>query len=181
MNRIAIAVCAFALLPSVVAQGQTSNLHAGPEYNILDTWAGIWTIQLEAKDSQTGPTYKVEWILKGRRTLGGYFLEVQHVWKAKGIETDGIEVTGYDPIAKAFSTHIFYDDGSSIISAPMFANDETCIENGTEYRLDGKPSKIRVTWNFSPDRKSLSVKREDEKDGTWWMSFQGKGVHSKLK
>jgi len=181
MKRIANVISVVVLVFTTTISAQTTAPQASPEYNILDAWAGEWTIQLEAKDSPTGPAYKVDWTLKGRRILGGYFLEVLHVWKAKGIEQNGVEITGYDPIKKICMTHVSYDDGNWIISTPTFINDRTCIEIGTEYFPDGKVTKMRNTWNFSPDWMSLSFKEEDEKDGTWWTSMEGKGIRPRAK
>ena len=181
MKRIAIAVSVVVLVFAVAAWTQTSTVQSGPEYKILDAWAGDWTIQAEAKDSSSGLASNVDCILKGQRILGGFFLEVHHTYKSQGGVQTGLEVTGYDPTKKTCMTHVFFDDGSWIISTLTFIDERTCIEDGTTYSPDGKVEKCRITWNFSPDWMSLSVKKEDEKDGTWWTSMEGKGVRSQEK
>jgi hypothetical protein len=181
MKRIVFVVSVAVLVFSVAVKAQTSVPQPGPEYKILDAWAGEWTIQVEVKDSPSGPAYKVDWTLKGQRILGGFCLQVHHTWRAKGAVQNGLEVTGYDPTKKACMTHVFYDDGSWINSTPTFINERTCIETGTENFPDGIVKKLRVTWEFSPDFMSLSVKEEDEKDGTWWTSMAGKGIRPQAK
>jgi Protein of unknown function (DUF1579) len=181
MKRFAIVISVVVLVFATTISAQTTAPQAGPEYNVLDAWAGEWNIQAEVKDSPSGPAHRVDWTLKGKRILGGFFLEVRHISIIEGTVQNGLEVTGYDPTKKACITHIFFDDGSWVISTPTFINDRTCIEIGTEYFPDGKVVKWRNTWNFSPDWMSLSVKGEDEKDGTWWTSMEGEGIRPKAK
>ena len=158
------------------AWARTSTAQSGPEYKILDAWVGDWVIQGEAKDTPSGFAHKVYWTLKGRRILGGFFLQIRSTWKAPGTIQNGLVVTGYDPSKKACFTHGQNDDGSWMISTSAFVNERTCIETGTAYFPDGRVRHYRNTWTFSPDRKALSVKGENEKDGTWWTTFEAKGV-----
>jgi hypothetical protein len=181
MKRLALAVCLVILVSAVTVRAQSNTVQPGPEYNVLNAWTGDWNVQGEAKDTESGPAYKVYWTLKGQRILGGFFLEIHHIWKAQGTVQTGLEVTGYDPTKRACMTHIYYDDGSWIISTPTFIDERTCIENGSTYFPDGKVKKWRYTWNFGPDSKSLEVKGEDDRDGTWWTSFEGKGVRGPEK
>jgi len=181
MKRIVFVVSVAVLVFAVAVQAQTSAAQPGPEYKILDAWTGDWIIQGEAKDSSSGPLHKFDWTLKGRRILGGFFLEIHQVWKAQGNVQNGVEITGFDPTKKTCMTHIFFDDGSWIISTQTLINERTRIENGTTYYPDGKFMKWRCTWDFSSDWMSLSVKGEVEADGKWWTSFEAKGVKTQAK
>jgi hypothetical protein len=179
MKRILYLVNLTLLIFNVSIDGQNTNPQADHEYDILNAFTGNWHIYLEARDSLNGPLYKVEWTLIGQRVLRGYFLETKQVWKAKGIETNGIELAAYDPIKKTCISNIGYDDGSRIYSTWAFVNDSTIIEHCTNYYPDGKVISFRNTWIFSADRMSLTFNGEDKKDGTWWTSCEGKGVKSK--
>jgi len=181
MKRMAIIVCLVVFFPAIPVWAQTKTVQPGPEYNVLNAWTGDWAIQGEAKDTESGPAYKVYWTLKGQRILGGFFLEVHHRQEGAGVVVNGLEVTGYDPIEKTCTTHVYNDDGSLIISKSIFISERTVVENGMSYFPDGNVYKWRTTWNFGPDWKSLSVKQENDKDGTWWTSFEAKGVRNPEK
>jgi hypothetical protein len=159
-----------------IAKSQTSAAQSGLEYEILDAWAGNWVIQGEAKVTPSGPGYKFDWTLKGQRILGGFFLHIHTIWKAQGTVQNGLVVTGYDPSKKTCFTHGQNDDGSWMISTSAFINERSCIETGSAYFPDGSARRYRNTWNFSPDGESLSVKGENERDGTWATAFEAKGV-----
>jgi hypothetical protein len=156
-------------------RAQSGTVQSGQEYNVLNAWAGDWIIQGEAKDTPSGPAYKFDWTLKGQRILGGFFLQLHHMWKAQGTVQNGLEVTGYDPDMKTCFTHGHNDDGSWMISTSAFVHERTCIETGSTYFPNGKLLKWRNTWNFGPDWKSFSVKSENDENGTWRTQFEAKG------
>jgi Protein of unknown function (DUF1579) len=156
-------------------------MRSGPEYKILDAWAGRWVIQGEAKDALSGPAHRVYWTLNGRRILGGFFLQIQTMWKAQGTVQNGLVVTGFDPTKKVCTTHGYNDEGSWLISTLVFISERTCLETGSTFYPDGRVLQYRMTWNFGPDGNSLSVTGENEKDGTWGTSFEGKGVRGPEK
>jgi hypothetical protein len=181
MKRITISFCLAVMVSAVTIRAQTKTAQPGPEYNVLNAWTGDWVIQGEAKDTESGPAYKVYWTLKGQRILGGFFLQIHHMWKAQGIIQNGLEITGYDPVKKMCSTYISYDDGSWLISTPTFIDEKTCIETGTTFYPDGRVQRYRYTWNFSSDGKSLSLKGENETAGKWWSQFEAKGIRGPKK
>ena len=84
MKRIALAVCLATLVSAITVRAQSNTAQPGPEYNVLNAWAGDWVIQGEAKDAPSGPAYKVYWTIKGQRILGGFFLQIHTMWKAQG-------------------------------------------------------------------------------------------------
>ncbi len=160
---------------------QSITFQAGPEYDILDAWAGDWVIQGEIRDTPSAPGYTFDWTLKGQRILGGFFLHIRHTWKAKGAVQNGLELTGYDPGKKTCFTHGHNDDGSWMISTTAFIDERTGLETGSTYLPNGKVLKWRNTWSFSPDGKSFSVKSENDESGTWWTRFEAKGVRGPEK
>jgi hypothetical protein len=163
---------------------QTESPIAGSEYNVLDAFSGIWTIQGEARDSLSAPYYNVVWTLKGQRILNGYAIEVFHQWKTKEYTLNGVEITGYDPNKKECITHIFWDNGSrdNSTSTPVFyTGKRICIENGTTYFPNGKSDIWRYTWNFSDDWMSLTVKCETLKDTNQVALWELKGTKDNNK
>jgi len=149
---------------------------AGSEYDVLNAWSGVWSVQGEVRDSISASWYHVDWTFTGERILNGYALKIIHQWKTKAITQNGVEITGYDPIKKICMTHIFYDDGTWFNSTPTFTSKQTCIEDGATHFPNGKVEVSRWIWNFSDDWKSFVVIGENLKDGTWWKAFEGKGI-----
>jgi hypothetical protein len=178
MKRIVTAISLLVLVSGVTARAQTKSAQPSPEYRVLDAWTGSWLLLGEARDTPSGPVYKSEWSYTGQRILGGFFLEVHHREKFKGTVEEFLELMGYDPPKKACISHVYGDSGRWEISSLTFINERTCVENGTTYYPDGRTKQWRFTWTFGPDGKSVSVKEEDDKDGTWWTAYEGKGVKS---
>jgi hypothetical protein len=181
MTSVATSICLVLLVSAVTVRAQSNTVRPGPEYDVLNAWAGYWVIQGEVKETPSGSAHKLYWTLKGERILGGFFLQVRTTWKAQGIIQNALVITGYDPAKKTCTTHGYNDDGSWLISTPTFIDERTCIENGSTHLPDGKVLRWRNTWNFSADGKSLSVKGENEKDGTWWTRLEAKGVKDRRK
>jgi hypothetical protein len=168
----------FLLLSTGGMQAQTAQKEfpkVGSEYNVLDAWSGIWSVQGEARDSMSAPWYHVDWTLTGKRILNGYALEILHLWKTKDFAQNGVEITGYDPVKKICMTHIFYDDGTWFNSTPTFTDKRTCIEDGATYYPNGKVEISRWTWSYSDDWMSFVVIGENLRDNNWWKAFEGKG------
>jgi hypothetical protein len=166
------------LLVAVALQSQTPAPKPGPEQKKLGVWAGTWAMQGEGKDSPNGPSYKLDWSWQGRWLPEGFFLEIRGSWKSQGGIDQYLEVLGYDAVRKTHFGHVFHNNGNLEIYTSTF-NDRSCMENGTTYSLDGKTTKWRNAWNFSPDLMSASGKGETETDGKWWTSFEVKGTKSK--
>jgi len=181
MKKLFLFITTLIMICFINILGQAESQKAGLEYNVLDAWSGNWNIQVEARDSISGPYYHVNWTLKGQRILNGYALEILHTWTTKNFTQKGVEITGYDPMKKICMTNIFYDDGSWINSTPAFVDNKTCIENGATYYPNGKVDIWRCTWNFSDDMMSLVVRGENLKDNIWWIAFEGKGTKNNKK
>ncbi len=176
MKSAAASICLVMLVSGAAIQAQTNTVRPGPEYDVLNAWAGDWVIQGETTATPSAPSYKFDWTLKGERILGGFFLQIHSMWKIQGTIQNGLVVTGYDPAKKTCATHGFNDDGSWLVSTSTFISEKTCIENGSTYSPDGEVLRWRNTWNFSADGKSFSVRMESEKDGIWRILHEAKGV-----
>jgi len=177
MKRIVFVVSVAVLILSVAVQAQTPGPQPGSEQKKLEVWAGTWTIQVEAKDSPSGPTYRFDATMQGRWLPGGFFLEIHGTQKDQNGEDHWLEILGYDPIKKAYFGYVFYYSGTWGFYTLTF-DDRSCLESGTFYSPDGKAIKFRHMWNFTPDWMSVSGTEEVERDGKWWTSFEAKGVKS---
>ncbi len=179
MRRIAVTVSLIMLLFRVSIAAQTPAPKPGPEQEKLGVLEGEWSIEAQAKDSPSGTEYKRSWTLQDRRILGGFFFEVHHTWKSQGTETTGLEILRYDPSKQHYTSCGFGSDGGSWTATATF-KDRIFVISGTSLNVEGKPTgKWRFTWAHSADWMSVSVKGEQEKDGTWWTSLTGKGVKTK--
>jgi hypothetical protein len=172
-----IAVALVALLFALASQVQAPK--PAPELKAMEPWIGNWTIEAQAKDAPSEPEYKLTWTLQCRWILGGFFLESRHTQKSPRGETTFLEIYGYDPIRKDYISRGFASNGSTFTATGTF-KDEVTVITAPFVSAEGKSiMKYRNTFTLSPDRMSLSLKGEQEKDGTWWTSMTGKGVKTK--
>jgi hypothetical protein len=166
MKRIVFGVCIVVLVFSFAAQAQVPG-QPGPEHKKLEVWAGNWTIQGEAKNNPSGPTYKVNWTMQGEWLPGGFFLLINGSAKYTDREFRWLEVLGYDPVKKTHIGYVFWLRSGNTATYTMTFKDRTILTGGQGWRQE---------WEFSPDGMSLTGKREREQDGKWWTAFDVKGV-----
>jgi hypothetical protein len=178
MTRIAAAIALMVLIPVVFAQVQSPAPKPTPELKNWDFWVGDWTLVGTAKDTPTEREYKLAWNLHGGRILGGFFVQIDQIWKGKGLEQRSLEILSYDPKKKTHTSTGFTDDGSTWTATATYS-DGTSVESGTTITADGKIIKWRGTWVFSPDRMTVSATQESVQDGSRWTSFTIKGTKAK--
>jgi hypothetical protein len=164
------------LLPVAWTQGPTSV--PPPELKAWEIWVGDWTLVGTAKDAATETEYKVDWKMEGRRTLGGFFVEVRNTWKGKGAELSWLEILYYDRARRIHAFSGFESDGVTWVGTATFTPG-ICVETETDTGTDGKISTWQYTWNVSPDGKSISGKAEREQDGVRWTAFTVRGTKTK--
>lgn len=152
----------------------------GPEHRKLEALVGDWTMEGAGKDGPTSPEREVVGTLHNRWILGGFFVEITHLWKGEGRETRFLEIVGYDPHNKAYTSHEFRPNGTVVTNNVSF-NDSTYVISGTIIGDDGKPENWTCTWVFAADGASQSGKCETEKAGTRWTSWTGKGTKPKAR
>src|SRR5262245_52151971 len=112
MRRITTAISVMLLtLVAGSAQGQSLNPAPPPELKKWNIWVGDWALSGTAKDTPTGPEYKVDWSLHERWILGGFFVQVDQTWRANGQELHSLEILSYDPIKKVHASSGFSSDG----------------------------------------------------------------------
>jgi len=178
MKRNAIAVFALILLPVVFAHAQSTMPKPASEQRNWDLWVGDWTLVGTAKDTPTEPEYRVDWNLYGSRILGGFFIQIDQIWRGKGPEQHSLEILSYDPIKRTHASSGFQSDGATWVATATYS-DGTAVETGTTTTADGKIIKWRGTWVFSADQMAVSATQESDQEGVRWTSFTVKGTTAK--
>ena len=168
------------LLVAAVAGAQPPAPTPGAEHRKLEAWVGDWTMEGVGKDGPASPEHKVVGKLRNRWILGGFFVEITHLWKDEGRESRFLEIVGYDPYDKAYTSHEFRPNGTVVTNSVSF-NDRTYVVSGPIIGDDGKPEKWTCTWVFAADGASQSGTCETEKAGVRWTSWTGKGTKAKAR
>jgi hypothetical protein len=174
---IATLVGTVVLVFAVAAEGQSPAAKPWPEMKQWEVCVGKWKLIGTAKDSPTSQEYKVDWREQGRWILGGYFVELQHVWKGNGAEAHQLEILSYDPIKKILTASGFGSDGTTWLSKATF-NNEKLIEEMTFKGPNGESTTCRNTWVYSNNRTAVSGTQECEENGVRWTFFKVKGIKS---
>lgn len=179
MRRISTAVGMMVLLLAAVdAGGQSQAPKPAPELKQADIWVGNWTLSGTAKDTPTGPEYRLDLLIHSHWVLGGFFLETNSSWKGNGQQLQTLEIASYDAINKTCSVSAFASDGMSW-NATFTVSNGVSIENVTTTTPDGNTSTCRGTFVFSSDREAVSGAEECEQSGVRWTAFKVKGTKSK--
>jgi len=163
------------LTSASLAQRPSSLPKPAPELKDWEVWVGDWTMVGTAKDGPTEPEYKVDWCLHGRWILGGFFVQVDHIWRGKGPEQHSVEILSYDPIKKIHTFSGFADDGTTWTATATFDKD-TSVETGTDILPGGKVATWSNTVIFSADRMAASARQEKVQDGIRWTASTFKGT-----
>ena len=180
MNLRSIAIGMMILrFVSASAYGQASSLTPPPELKKWDAWIGDWKLSGTAKDTPTGPEYKVQWYLHEHWILGGFFVQVDQIWKGNGQELHAMEIISYDPVKKMHTVAGFSGDGWTWALTATF-NKTTTTEEGVATGPEGAIVTSRTDWEFSSDGKVLSGTQQSEQNGIRWTAFTVKGTKSKL-
>lgn len=175
MKRIAAAIGLMLLMfVAGSAEGQTPP----PELKKWDVWVGDWALSGTAKDTPTGPEYKVDWYLHEHWILSGFFMQVDQTWEGNGQKLQSMEILSYDPIKKIHTSSGFSSDGSTWTLTATFDN-STTIEDGETRSPDGELTRCQTTWVFSSDRMAVSGTQECEQNGVRWTAFNVRGTKSK--
>jgi hypothetical protein len=181
MKRIVTILSVMILIFVVAAaEGQTSAPKPAPELKQWDVWIGDWALSGTAKDTPTGPEYKVDWHMHGHWILGGFFVQIDQTWKGNGEDVRILEFLYYDPIKKIHAGSGFANDGTTWPLTATFDN-QTSVEDFTVTSPDGKLTRCRNTWVFGSDRMSVSGTQECEQNGARFTGFKVNGTKSKAK
>jgi len=177
MNIRRIAVSLLAGLVNTCVYGQSSAPTPPPEIKKWEVWIGDWNLSGIAKDTPTGPEYKVNWHLHKHWVLNGFLVQVDQTWQSKGQELHSMEILSYDPVKKVHTVSGFSDDGWTWALTATF-NKATTTEEGVAKGPDGATVTSRTDWQFSSDGKELSGTQQSGQNGIRWTAFTVKGTKS---
>ncbi len=166
--RFLLAFCS-----ATVMRAQAPAPKPGPEVKKLHADLGHWTYEGEAKPGPWGPGGKFTGEFDGRMILGGFFFQGRWTEKGPTGEDRGIELDGYDPVNKNFSSELYFDDGSRFSGALTVAGNTWTYEG--KLVMAGKQYQFKGTFVFAPDLASGTYKTEISLDGkTWTTSGESK-------
>jgi hypothetical protein len=149
MKNIVTTISLMLLMFAPLAASQSPTPKPAPELKQWDIWGiGDWTLSGTARDTSAGPEYKVDWQMNGHWILGGFFKEVDSIWKGNGVEVDFWEIASYDPIKKIHSISGFASDGTTWVLTVTFDHEKS-VEQLTQTSANGEIATCRNTWVFS--------------------------------
>jgi hypothetical protein len=173
MNLRSIAISMIVLkFVSTSADAQSSSTTPPPELKKWDVWIGDWKLSGIAKDTPTGPEYKVNWYLHEHWILGGFFVQVDQTWKGNGQELHSIEILSYDPVKKIHTVSGFSGDGWTWALTATF-NKTTTTEEGVATGPDGANRNVLHRLAIQRRRKGVIWHTAIRAERSPMDSFQG--------
>ena len=138
-------------------------------YRQLDAFVGHWSMEGQQYDSPFGPPAKITALNTYEWLPGGFFLVHRLEGRLGGQEMACIEVMGYDASSDTYSTHSFYNDGSTNLWQSNERNGSRTLTG--HWRKAGEDLKVRCTTVFAEDCQSMTANWEYSRDGLKWQPF----------
>jgi hypothetical protein len=177
MKRISVLLFLLVVFTATAMQAQAQAPKPDPEVKKLHAALGHWTYEGEAKPSPLGPAGKYTGEFDGRMILGGFFFQGRGTEKEPAGEGRYLEIDGYDPVNKNFSSEFYLDDGSRFSGALTVAGNTWTYEG--KLVMAGKQYQFKGTFALAPDLASGTYKTEISLDGkTWATSGESKWTKS---
>jgi hypothetical protein len=101
--------------------------------------------------------------------LGGFFLQCRFADKGPGGEGRSLELDGYDPVNKNFTSDAYGDDGGRF-SGVLTITGNTWTYAG-RWVSEGKQYQYKGTFVLAPDLASGTYKEEISVDGKTWTTY----------
>lgn len=155
----------------LAVQGQTAP-QPGPEHQKLHVWTGEWKYEGTAHANPLGKGGPFAGVQTGRTILNGFFVELRWNDKGdfgdeKGVVGEGLDIYGYDPVAKAYTVTSFDREGARSVGT-LEVEGNTWRQTSTRTGSDGKIHQGRYVMVFSKDGREISVKSElRTAEGKW--------------
>ena len=171
MRRISLLLLVLVVCSATVMHAQAQAPAPKPDRDVKKLHAdlGHWTYEGEAKPGPLGPGGKFTGEFDGRMILGGFFFQGRGTDKGPEGEGRYLEIDGYDPVNKNFTSDIYDDDGS------RFSGELTITGNTRTYVgktvKPGKQYQYKGTFTFAPDLASGAYKEEISVDGKTWIPY----------
>ena len=166
MARTIALLFLLAFCSATAMQAQAPAPKPDPELKKLSVLVGHWTWEGEYKPGPLGPGGKFTNEQTCRMILGGFFLQCQISGKLAGAETRSLEIDGYDPVNKNFSTEGYSGDGSRWSGVITIAGNTWTWAD--MWAVAGKQYWYKGTFVLAPDLASGTYKEEISVDGTTW-------------
>jgi roadblock/LC7 domain-containing protein len=169
MKRIVFVVGLVVLVFAVSVWAQTMAPKPDPEIKKFDVFLGHWTYTVEYKAGPLGPASKATGDLTIKKILGGFFFQNQATEKGPMGETQLMEIVGYDPVTKKFSSNEFHNDGI-VFSGTYTANGNLWTYMG-KITVEGKSIMVKNVMTLAADTMILEAKGEISTDGNTWVPW----------
>jgi hypothetical protein len=166
MQRITVLLLVLVVSIARAMQAQAPAPKPAPEVKKLHVAVGHWMAEGEQKPGPLGPGGKFTGEANVRMILGGFFLQNQQSGKVAGVETRLLEIDGYDPVNKNFSSEFYLDDGSRF-SGVLTITGNTWTYAG-KFIAAGKEYPYKATFVAAPDLTSWTYKDQLSPDGKTW-------------
>jgi hypothetical protein len=145
--------CAFALGAFTSALVAQQPPKPGPEHDMLKKFEGDWDAAAKFGDQESKgtATYKMG--------LGGLWLLVDYKGDFGGMKFEGKGTVGYDPMKKKYVTS-WVDSMSPthmIMEGAFDKEGKTYTETGEGPGMDGKPQKMKSTYEFKDNDTILFI------------------------
>ena len=147
-------------------QAQAQAPKPDPEVKKMHAWVGHWTFEGEFKPGPLGPGGEFTGEFSCRMILGGFFLQCQMSGKEAESEMRDLEMYGYDPVNKNFSSAYYFGDGGRI-TAVLTITGNTWTFAG-KWIVAGNQYQFKDSVTLAPDLMSATEKAEISADGKTW-------------
>lgn len=180
MPRMTIPLFLLTVSLTTGLQGQAPPAGPKPDSELmkLSPLVGHWTYEEEWKAGPLGPGGKMTGVYNAHMILGGFFLQAEQTERGALGEIGNLEIDGYDPVKRNFTSDLFMSDGTkSSYTITVSGNTITWAGSLT---LAGKQYQFREPMVFAPDLMSATAKAEISVDGkTWIPAWDGKWTKAK--
>ena len=170
MQRISVLLFVLFFCFATAMQAQAPTPKPDPEVKKLHVFLGHWTYEGEYKPGPLGPGGKFAGEDDGQMILGGFFFQARWTEKGPTGEGRGLELDGYDPVNKNFSSELYFDDGSRF-SGVLTITGNTWTYAG-RWVSGGKQYQYKGTFVLAPDLTSGTYKDEISLDGKTWTTCE---------
>ena len=178
MKRTSILLFLLFFRSAIAVQAQAQAPKPDPEVKKLHVWVGHWTLEGEAKPGPLGHGGKFSGEHDCRMILAGFFLQDRWTEKGPAGQRQGLEMDGYDPVNKNFSSWIYMDDGTTF-SGVLTITGNTWTWAGKLVTAGGQ-AQYKGTLVLAPDLASWTYKDEFSPDGKAWTPLR-EGEFTKAK
>lgn len=169
MTRISVLLFVLVVFFATAMQAQAQAPKPGPEVKKLHAVVGHWTFDGEQNPGPLGPGGRFTGEDNCRMILGGFFFQCQMSAKVAGADMRLLEIDGYDPVNKNFSTEMFFGDGSRISGVLTISGNTWTYEE--KWAVAGKQYQVKDSFVLAPDLTTGTDKMEISSDGTTWAPF----------